>query len=69
MATQYPKLDEVAERLCRDVKHRDKMKELARQVAAGERSTEALPPNAVIFAFQVLFICIDHVDEVRVDRN
>ncbi len=57
-----PNLDEVIERLQVDVRGKDAMREVARRVASGERNTENLPPNIVIFAMQCFVALFDHAN-------
>lgn len=62
IANAIPSLDEVIERLQRDVRGKDAMREVARRVASGERNTKNLPKNVVVFAMQCFVALFDHAN-------
>lgn len=59
-----PTLNELLERLIRDVPFRDSCKELYRRVASGERhpTEPPLPDNVIVFACQAMSVLFAHVE-------
>ena len=61
-----PTLNELLERLRRDVRFRTQCKELYRQVACGERhpTEPPLPTDVIVFACQAVSVLFAHVDDI-----
>lgn len=61
---ELPTLEELLERLRRDVPFRNSLREVYRRVANGERhpTSPPLPDDVVIFACQAMTVLFNHVE-------